>query len=363
MGTGAITQYVDVAQLVLYLFWIFFAGPRLLPRAPRTIARATRWRPTASISRSIGGWPVPSAQDLQAVRRPRGQRAQPAARSARATPPSRATAYAGAPLVPVGDPMQAACGPGRLCPSAHDVPDHRLPRPPAHRAACAPWPPATTCRAKSTDPRGLPVRGRRWRSGRQGAVDLWVDHSRTSCRYFEVEVSLAHAVRASVLLPVTFARVHRDRVAVKSVLLGHQLAGVPGSRNQPDQVTLLEEEKICAYYGAGTLYAEPGTRGAAAVKVSKRTAGAVARARTRAGTRPARSAAGCRASSVLVARQRPTGVRWRGARLPCAQAGGLLRADAGAARLGVLARRRQCARRPACAVATLGAAGAAGPRP
>ena len=26
MGKGAITQYVDVAQIVLYLFWIFFAG-------------------------------------------------------------------------------------------------------------------------------------------------------------------------------------------------------------------------------------------------------------------------------------------------------------------------------------------------
>ena len=26
MGTGAITQYVDVAQLVLYVFWAFFAG-------------------------------------------------------------------------------------------------------------------------------------------------------------------------------------------------------------------------------------------------------------------------------------------------------------------------------------------------
>ena len=26
MGTGAITQYVDVAQIVLYMFWIFFAG-------------------------------------------------------------------------------------------------------------------------------------------------------------------------------------------------------------------------------------------------------------------------------------------------------------------------------------------------
>ena len=26
METGAITQYIDVAQIVLYMFWIFFAG-------------------------------------------------------------------------------------------------------------------------------------------------------------------------------------------------------------------------------------------------------------------------------------------------------------------------------------------------
>jgi photosynthetic reaction center H subunit len=31
---------------------------------------------------------------------------------------------------------------------------------------------------------------------------------------------------------------------------------VPGTRT-PDAVTRLEEEKICAYYGAGTLYATP----------------------------------------------------------------------------------------------------------
>ena len=26
MSTGAITHYIDVAQLTLYVFWIFFAG-------------------------------------------------------------------------------------------------------------------------------------------------------------------------------------------------------------------------------------------------------------------------------------------------------------------------------------------------
>ena len=31
MHTGAITNYIDVAQLALYAFWIFFAGLVYLP--------------------------------------------------------------------------------------------------------------------------------------------------------------------------------------------------------------------------------------------------------------------------------------------------------------------------------------------
>jgi photosynthetic reaction center H subunit len=39
-------------------------------------------------------------------------------------------------------------------------------------------------------------------------------------------------------------------------ILGNQFALVPGLRTH-DQITLLEEEKIMAYYGGGTLYATP----------------------------------------------------------------------------------------------------------
>ena len=38
--------------------------------------------------------------------------------------------------------------------------------------------------------------------------------------------------------------------------MASQFADVPALRN-PDEVTLLEEEKVTAYYGAGTLYATP----------------------------------------------------------------------------------------------------------
>jgi photosynthetic reaction center H subunit len=58
-----------------------------------------------------------------------------------------------------------------------------------------------------------------------------------------------------VLLPVNFARIGTRGVVVDSVM-GSDFAGVPPTRD-PDQVTLLEEERVMAYYGAGTLYASP----------------------------------------------------------------------------------------------------------
>jgi len=54
---------------------------------------------------------------------------------------------------------------------------------------------------------------------------------------------------------VPFARIGSNSVQVLSIFAS-QFADVPGLKN-PDQVTLLEEDRISAYYGAGTLYAEP----------------------------------------------------------------------------------------------------------
>ncbi|NDF66180.1 MAG: hypothetical protein EB096_13725 [Betaproteobacteria bacterium] len=81
--------------------------------------------------------------------------------------------------------------------------------------------------------------------------DVWVDRAEALPRY--LEVSLPDGRR--VLTPIPFARIRRTEVVVNSIL-STQFGGVPPLRHA-DQITLLEEEKVAAYYGAGTLFATP----------------------------------------------------------------------------------------------------------
>jgi photosynthetic reaction center H subunit len=104
--------------------------------------------------------------------------------------------------------------------------------------------------SQDADPIGFPVVGADGVAG--GTVtDLWVDRGEGLVRYYEVETGSAR----HVLLPVTFSNVKgRQGKIFVDAILGSQFADVPATRD-PDSVTLLEEEKIVAYYGAGTLYA------------------------------------------------------------------------------------------------------------
>lgn len=244
MQTGAITGYIDVAQLVLYAFWAFFAG--LIYYLHRENKReGYPLESDRSQAITVQGWPsVPKPKTYRlangdTVQAPRARRDnQPALHDG---------AYRGAPLQPDGDPLLAGVGPGSWADRA-DVPDltyEGLPRIVPLRCA-----PDFGVARQDVDPRGLPVLGD---DGVQGGevVDLWVDRSEMLFRYLE----LALPGGGRVLLPMNFARVQQRRVLVTS-LLGHQFAKVPTTR-QPDQVTLLEEEKIMACYGAGTLYALP----------------------------------------------------------------------------------------------------------
>ncbi|MEO1000637.1 MAG: photosynthetic reaction center subunit H, partial [Pseudomonadota bacterium] len=99
------------------------------------------------------------------------------------------------------------------------------------------------------DPRGMPVIGG---DGEQAGTisDVWIDKPEMMIRFLEIELTGGDRV----LAPMTLAWIKRDSVKINA-LYAAQFPGIPRTKS-PDQVTLLEEEKIAAYYCGGKLYAD-----------------------------------------------------------------------------------------------------------
>jgi photosynthetic reaction center H subunit len=245
MGTGAITDYIDVAQLALYGFWIFFF---LLVRHLHREGKREGWPLQVTtggdaVREGFGGMPEPKTYRLA---HGQGERVAPGPApqeyEVKASPTFRS---AGAPLQPDGDPMIDGVGPAAwaIRPEHPDLTVDGRPRIVPLRVDAE-----HSVNANDTDPRGQSVYGC---DGKVGGtvVDLWFDRAEPHFRYAELSVG-----ERTVLLPMTMARVNKDgSLQVKSIR-SDQFAQVPGLAN-PDQVTLQEEDKITAFYGGGTLYA------------------------------------------------------------------------------------------------------------
>jgi photosynthetic reaction center H subunit len=263
MEIGAITSHIDVAQVVLYTFWIFFAGLiYYLRREDRREGYPLESEVTGAPDNSAGLLWVPEPKvfllpDGGVATAPHN-RFEP--KDIKAEPFER---WSGAPLVPTDDPMLAGVGPGAYAQRA-DVPNMTLEGHPnivPMRASHG-----FTIAEGDTDPRGFAVMGA---DGKQAGTvrDVWVDQAEALIRFIEVELPGQSGADSEgdasapdvVLLPMTLARIHtgqRRKQVLVNAILSHQFAKVPRTKH-PEQVTLLEEDKIYAYYGAGTLYAEP----------------------------------------------------------------------------------------------------------
>ena len=248
MQIGAITGYIDVAQLTLYVFWLFFAGliiylHRENKREGYPLVGEQRGR------RVVEGFPpTPSPkhflmQDGSTVSVPRAEVPEPLN--------AMREAFPGAPLVPLGDPLLSAMGPGSYARRA-DVPDHTfddgMPK-------IVPLRSATTFFLATEDPdvRGFEVVGC---DGEVAGtvVDAWIDRSEVVVRYLEVELALPTATHR-VLLPMNYLQIRRkQRRIVTGFIRGAQFAHVPRTK-QPETVTLLEEDMITAFFSGGMLYA------------------------------------------------------------------------------------------------------------
>lgn len=262
MQTGAITSYIDVAQVVLYTFWLFFAGVIFYLRRedkregyPLDSDRSER-APRVSV---VGFPAMPSPKTFKlahggTVMAPSASRTD--RRTIAAEPVG---AWPGAPLEPTGDPMRDGVGPAAYA-EREDAPEltidghpNIVPMRTAGDFLIAP---------EDEDPRGMEVIA----ADRQTAgivADVWVDMAEPQIRYLEVDIvdpAVAAGVRR-VLLPIHFAKIDQEhrRVNVQAVLAEH-FAHVPALKN-PNLVTKREEDRITAYFASGTLYATPARLG------------------------------------------------------------------------------------------------------
>jgi photosynthetic reaction center H subunit len=248
MQVGAITSYIDVAQIVLYVFWIFFAGLILyLRREDKREGYPLESDRSANAPRvSVQGFPrIPAAKRFKLAHG--GEATAPRAESQPEIKARAVERFPGAPLQPTGDPMTDGVGPGAYALRA-DAPDLTF----EGHARIVPMRIAGdfTIHSRDPDPRGMSVLGA---DGVQAGTisDLWVDRAEPQIRY--VEVVLANT--RVVLVPIGFTRFDKSRrCAHVRAILAEQFSGVPSTASA-DQISLLEEERISAYYGAGTLYA------------------------------------------------------------------------------------------------------------
>jgi len=247
MRYGAITDNIDVAQLVLYAFWLFFAG--LIFYLRREDHREGYPMVGDTEGHIVNGFPpLPTPKkflmaDGSVILAPRPQEAEVFA-SKRALP------WVGAPFQPTGNPMVDGVGPASWA-RRHDEPDlaydDGLPKiVPLRKAA------DFYLSLEDYAPRGYEVVALdRIAVGK--VVDAWIDRSEYIVRYLEVELYPTIAPRR-VLLPMSFAQFRNKQMLVKVVSISStQFAEVPALRN-PDVITALEEDKVTAYYAGGLMY-------------------------------------------------------------------------------------------------------------
>ncbi len=268
MFTGAITQYIDVAQLVLYGFWLFFALLVLyLHRESKREGYPLDTDRSDNVT-VVGfpGMPEPKTyllKDGSKVVMPSAER-----RDTRSVAAEPLAGFPGAPLVPTGDALADGVGPAAWAARA----DH--PEPDNHGGARIQTltklePEGFGIAGYGTDPRGAPVRT--FDGEIVGTVDeLWIDHMESMVRYLGVQTTDG----ARKVFPMNMAVLKKrksgpadgplwDRMVARrgpevrvASVTAQQFRDAP-TTSSPDAITMREEDIIQGYYGGGMIYATP----------------------------------------------------------------------------------------------------------
>jgi len=238
----------DLASLSIWLFWAFFALLIYYLQTENMREGYPLEDDDGNPAANQGPFPVPEPKTFK-LAHGRGEVTVPDHQPERRDLALRRTnASQGFPFEPTGDPMKDGVGPASWAPR-RDVPEldgHGHPK-------IVPMAGADSfVVAAGNDPRGLPVM-----AGDKAIVgvitDMWIDEPEQLVRYLEMEIQ-GEFGSGKRLIPMQLARIHSDRVKVRT-LYGKHFEGVPKTKSG-NQVTLLEEDKICGYFSGGVLYAD-----------------------------------------------------------------------------------------------------------
>ncbi len=268
MEVGYITQYIDVAQLALYLFWLFFVLLVLyLNKESRREGFPLRFHENDRGAPSTEyKTPEPKTYELlngETVQLPSGKNDDHRELNAKPLAP-----WPGAPLVPNGDPMIDGLGAAAWAERA-DHPDMTTDGEPRIVPLSTLPEDEFFIARKSRDPRGMDVRAC------DGVVvgqitDIMLDRMEMLSRYYQVTLNSGK----KILLPMMYLTLRRAAVAPTEGSLSERLIdsrkkearvvsltsaqfeNIPLCAND-SVVTLLEEDKIQAYFGGAHVYGSP----------------------------------------------------------------------------------------------------------
>jgi photosynthetic reaction center H subunit len=243
-----ITGNLDLASIALWLFTAFFVGLVIYIQRENMREGFPLENDDGTPNKSLG-LPIPEPKTFK-LAHGRGEVSYP---NMETDPRNKDLALKrthnsdGFPFDPTGDPLVDGVGPASWC-ARRDVPEldgHGHPKIIPMSAS------EHFMVSAGRDPRGMKV------EAGDGEIvgkisDMWVDEPEQLVRYLEIELDAEHG-GGKRLVPMTFCKITGASVRIHAIF-GHHFAAVPKTAS-PRQVTMLEEEKISAYYGGGKLYA------------------------------------------------------------------------------------------------------------
>lgn len=242
---GTIVGTIDFAQVSLYLFWLFFAGLIFYLQRENMREGYPMENDDGTRAPNDGPFPLPSPKTFK-LPHGRGEVSFPNNDPVDNRPMAmqQMSKSAGSPFEPTGDPMADGIGPAAWA-MRRDVPEldghgHAKIQPMSKLPAFSV--------VGGRDARGLPVQAHD--GGVIGTIsDMWVDVPEHLVRYIEIELTDGGRRMA----PIQLVKIKKDRVSVHALYAEH-FPGIPTIAST-DQITMLEEEKVSAYWCGGKLYA------------------------------------------------------------------------------------------------------------